>query len=208
MNPIAQYPFEISVEKVLKSSMVADPLTLLDCSPLTDGAAAIILAREDIAKKYTDTPVYLTGSGQASDTLALHDRSSLTGVLAAKIASEKAYKMAGVTAKDIPVAEVHDCFSIAELMAIEDIGFVSKGEGGKFVQDGQTKIGGKVAVNTSGGLKACGHPVGATGIKQAAEIVIQLRGDAGKRQVDGAEIGLTHNVGGSGATCVVNIFRR
>ncbi len=208
MNPIAQYPFEISVEKVLKSSMISDPLTLLDCSPLTDGAAAIILAREDIAKKYTDTPVYLTGTGQASDALALHDRKSLTEVLAAKIASKKAYKMAGVTAKDIPVAEVHDCFSIAELMAIEDLGFVEKGKGGKFVQDGQTKLGSKISVNTSGGLKACGHPVGATGIKQAAEIVTQLRGDAGKRQIDGAEIGLTHNVGGSGATCVVNIFRR
>jgi len=205
---VAQYPFEITVDKVLKSTMIADPLTLLDCSPITDGAAAIILCREDLAKKYCDTPVYVTGSGQASDTLALHDRKSLTGLQAAVDASRAAYKMAGIGVKDVDVCEVHDCFTIAEVMATEDLGFCKKGVGGKFIEDGNTQIGGKIPVNTSGGLKACGHPVGATGIKQASEIIMQLRGDAGKRQVKGAEIGMTHNVGGSGATCVVNIFRR
>lgn len=205
---VAQYPFEITVDSVLKSTMISEPLSLLDCSPLTDGAAAIILCREDLAKRYCDTPVYITGTGQASDTLALHDRGSLTGLKAAVDASKIAYKMAGVGAKDIDVCEVHDCFTIAEIMATEDLGFCKKGEGGKFAEDGNTKIGGKIPINTSGGLKACGHPVGATGIKQACEITMQLRGDAGKRTVDGAEIGMTHNVGGSGATCVVNIFRR
>lgn len=205
---VAQYPFEITVDSVLKSTMIAEPLSLLDCSPLTDGGAAIILCREDIAKKYCDTPIYITGTGQASDTLALHDRATLTGVKAAVDASKTAYKMAGVGAKDIDVCEVHDCFTIAEIMATEDLGFCKKGEGGKFVEDGNTKIGGKIPINTSGGLKACGHPVGATGIKQACEITMQLRGDAGKRQIGGAETGMTHNVGGSGATCVVNIFRR
>lgn len=205
---VAQYPFEINVDKVLNSSMISDPLTLLDCSPLTDGGAAIILCREDLAKKYTDTPVYITGSGQASDTIALHDRAYLTRVQAAIDASKTAYKMANVATKDIDVCEVHDCFTIAEVMATEDLGFCEKGNGGKFIEAGNTQIGGKIPINTSGGLKACGHPVGATGIKQASEIVTQLRGEAGKRQVDGAEIGMTHNVGGSGATCVVNIFRR
>ncbi len=205
---VAQYPFEITIDKVINSSMIADPLTLLNCSPITDGAAAIILCREDLAKKYCDTPVYLTGTGQASDTLALHDRASLTRLQAAVDASQSAYKMAGITQKDIDLCEVHDCFTIAEIMATEDLGFCKKGSGGKFIEDGNTQIGAKIPINTSGGLKACGHPVGATGIKQASEIVMQLRGDAGKRQVSGAETGMTHNVGGSGATCVVNIFRR
>lgn len=208
MNPIAQFSFEITTEKVINATMVADPLTLLDCSPISDGAAAIILARESVARKYTDTPVFIEGTGLSTDALALHDRRTLTALDAAVRASKRAYEMAGVTAKDIQVAEVHDCFTIAEIMAVEDLGFFKKGEGGKATMDGETQIGGKVSVNTSGGLKGAGHPVGATGIKQAAEIVMQLRGDIGKRQVSGAEIGLTHNVGGSGATAVVNIFKR
>ncbi|MCK4550339.1 MAG: thiolase domain-containing protein [Candidatus Aenigmarchaeota archaeon] len=208
MNPIAQFSFEITTEKVINATMVADPLTLLDCSPISDGAAAIILARESVARKYTDTPVFIDGTGLSTDALALHDRRTLTALDAAVRASKRAYEMAGVTAKDIQVAEVHDCFTIAEIMAIEDLGFFKKGEGGKATMDGETQIGGKVSVNTSGGLKGAGHPVGATGIKQAAEIVMQLRGDIGKRQVSGAEVGLTHNVGGSGATAVVNIFKR
>ncbi|MCK5473980.1 MAG: thiolase domain-containing protein [Candidatus Aenigmarchaeota archaeon] len=208
MNPIAQFPFEITTEKVINATMVADPLTLLDCSPISDGAAAIILARESVARKYTDTPVFIGGTGLSTDALALHDRRTLTALDAAVRASKRAYEMAGVTAKDIQVAEVHDCFTIAEIMAVEDLGFFKKGEGGKATMDGETQIGGKISVNTSGGLKGAGHPVGATGIKQAAEIVMQLRGDIGKRQVSGAEIGLTHNVGGSGATAVVNIFKR
>ncbi len=208
MNPIAQFQNKITVDHVLKSTMVADPLTLLDCSPVSDGAAALILCREDLAKKYTDNPVYITGSGQASDTLALAQRKSLTRLDATIVASRAAYKQAGVAPKDINVVEVHDCFTIAELMAVEDLGFAEKGKGGKFIEEGNTKLGGKIPFNTSGGLKACGHPVGATGIKQACEIVMQLRGEAGARQVKNAEIGMTHNVGGSGATAVVHIFRK
>jgi acetyl-CoA C-acetyltransferase len=208
MNPIAQFKKEITVEDVINAPMVSDPLTLFDCSPITDGAATMILCREDLAKKYTDNPIYIIGSGQASDTLALHDRRSLTTLDATVKANQMAYKQAGVTQKDIDLAEVHDCFTIAEIVATEDLGFCKKGEGGKLLDEGVTQIGGKIPVNTSGGLKAVGHPVGATGIKQAIEIVLQLRGEAGKRQVKDAEIGLTHNVGGSGATAVVHILSR
>jgi len=207
-NPIAQYRNKISVEDVLRSIMVADPLHIFDCSPITDGASAVILAPADIAHKYTDTPIYVKATSQASDTIALHDRKDITALAASVEAGKRAFKMAKLTPNDIDLVEVHDCFTIAEICAIEDLGFVKKGEGGKFTEEGNTAIGGKIPVNTSGGLKACGHPVGATGIKQAVEIVEQLRGDAGKRQVDGAEIGMTHNVGGSGATAVVHIFSR
>jgi len=208
MNPIAQFQNEITVKDVINSTMVADPLTLLDCSPITDGAAAVILCKAELAKKYTDKPVYIIGTGQASDTLALHDRRSLTTLDATVKAAQMAYKQAGITAKDVSLAEVHDCFTIAEIVATEDLGFCKKGEGGKLLDECVTEIGGKIPVNTSGGLKAVGHPVGATGIKQAAEIVMQLRGEAEKRQVKDARIGLTHNVGGSGATAVVHIFSR
>jgi len=208
MNPIAQFQNKITIDQVLNATMVADPLTLLDCSPVSDGAAAMILCREDIAKKYTSNPVYIVGSGQASDSLALAQRKSLTRLDATIMASKAAYKQAGVAPKDINVVEVHDCFTIAELMAVEDLGFAEKGKGGKFIDEGNTKLGGRVPFNTSGGLKACGHPVGATGIKQACEIVMQLRGEAGARQVKNAEIGMTHNVGGSGATAVVHIFKK
>lgn len=206
-NPIAQFRKEIKVEDVLNAPLVADPLTLLDCSPITDGAAAIILCKAELARKFTDTPVYIIASAQASDTLALHDRRSITTLDATVKAGREAYKQAGISPEDIDLAEVHDCFTIAEIMAVEDLGFCKKGEGGKLVEEGQTEIGGKIPINTSGGLKAVGHPVGATGIKQAVEIVLQLRGEAGKRQVN-AEIGLTHNVGGTGATAVVHIFKR
>jgi acetyl-CoA C-acetyltransferase len=207
-NPIAQYRNNITVDKVLNSIMVADPLHIFDCSPITDGAAALVLAPAEEAHKYTDTPIYVKGSGQASDTIALHDRRDITTLDASVYAAKRAYEMAGIGPDDIDVAEVHDCFTIAEICAIEDLGFVKKGQGGRFVEDGNTAIGGKIPVNTSGGLKACGHPVGATGIKQVAEIVNQLRGEAGKRQVEGAEIGLAHNVGGSGATALVHILGR
>ncbi|MCQ6961643.1 thiolase domain-containing protein [Methanolobus chelungpuianus] len=207
-NPIAQYRNTITVDAVLSSIMVADPLRIFDCSPITDGASAVILAPADVAHEYTDTPIYIKASGQASDTIALHDRRDITTLDASVVAGRRAYEMAGLGPKDIDLVEVHDCFTIAEICAIEDLGFVKKGEGGKATQQGETAIGGRIPVNTSGGLKACGHPVGATGIKQAVEIVQQLRGEAGKRQVDGAEVGMTHNVGGSGATAVVHIFSR
>jgi len=208
MNPISQYRNKITVDQVLNSTMVADPLHILDCSPITDGASALILCPAAVAKKYTDTPIYIKATAQASDTISLHNRRELTTLDATVVASKKAKKQANVSSKDIDVVEVHDCFTIAEICAIEDLGFVKKGEGGKFTENGETAIGGKIPVNTSGGLKSCGHPVGATGIKQAIEVVYQLRGDAGKRQVDGAEIGMTHNVGGSGATVLVHIFSR
>jgi len=208
LNPIAQFKKEITVEQVLNSSMVADPLTLFDCSPITDGAAALILCKAELAKKYVDDPIYIVSSGQASDTLALHDRRSLTTLDATVKAAQEAYKQAGITAKDIDLAEVHDCFTIAEIVATEDLGFCKKGDGGKLLDERATEIEGRIPVNTSGGLKAVGHPVGATGIKQAVEVVLQLKGQAGKRQVKNAKIGLTHNVGGSGATAVVHIFSR
>ncbi len=206
MNPNAQFNRKISIEDVLASPMVADPLHLLDCSPITDGAAAAILAPLDIAKKYTDKIVKILASTQASDTISLHNRKRFDALPAAIHAARQAYKMAGVEPKDIDVAEVHDCFTIAEIMAIEDLGFFEKGKGGKATEEGLTAIDGQIPINTSGGLKAKGHPVGATGIAQINEIVMQLRGEAGKRQVKDAEVGLTHNVGGSGGTAVVHIL--
>ncbi|MGP8319401.1 MAG: thiolase domain-containing protein [Methanosarcinaceae archaeon] len=208
MNPIAQYKNRINVDTVLNSIMVADPLHIFDCSPISDGASALVLAPAEIAHEYTDTPIYIKASAQASDTIALHDRRDITTLDATVAAAKKAYKMARVTPEDIDLIEVHDCFTIAEICAIEDLGFAKKGEGGKVTAEGETAIGGRIPVNTSGGLKACGHPVGATGIKQAVEITQQLRGEVGKRQIDGAEIGMTHNVGGSGATAVIHIFSR
>jgi len=207
-NPYAQYQNEITIETVLKSKIVADPLKVFDCSPITDGAAGVILAPLDIAYSYTKKPIEIVASAQASDTISLSARKSLTEIAATRIAAQKAYKDAKVTPKDIDVVEVHDCFTIAEIMAIEDLGFFKKGEGGKASLEGRTTFGGDVVVNTSGGLKAAGHPVGATGIKQAVEITWQLRGQAEGRQVKDAEYGLSHNVGGSGATAVVHIYKK
>ncbi|CAJ35643.1 thiolase domain-containing protein [Methanocella arvoryzae] len=205
-NPRAQFRNEITVDTVLNASMVADPFTLFDCSPITDGAAAVIVAPVEIAKKYTDSPIYVLGAGQATDTISLHNRKDFCTFGATVAAGKRAYEQAGVGPEDIDLVEVHDCFTIAELLAIEDLGFFKKGEGGPATERGDTAIGGKIAVNASGGLKATGHPVGATGIKQAVECVEQLRGEAGKRQVDGAKIAMTHNVGGTGGTAVCHIF--
>ena len=207
-NPNAQFRNEITVDKVLNSSPVADPLTLLDCSPVSDGAAAVVLCAAEKAKEFTDTPSYVRASAQSSGTIGLHNRRDITTIDATKVAARKAYEMAGITVKDVDVTEVHDCFSINGLLAIEDLGFAEKGKGGIALEEGQTMIDGDFPINPSGGLKARGHPLGATGIAQAAEIVWQLRGDADKRQVDGAEIGMTHNVGGTGGTCAVHIFGR
>ena len=208
MNPKAQFQSEISIEAVINSSVVSDPLTILDCSPITDGAAAVILAPAEDAKKYTDCPVYVKASTQASDTIALHDRRDITTLDATVHAAKKAYEQTGLGPKDMDLAEVHDCFTIAEILAIEDLGFVKKGEGGRATKSGMTALDGEIPVNPSGGLKACGHPLGATGIKQANEVVLHLRGEAGRRQVEGAEVGLTHNVGGTGGTAIVHIFSR
>lgn len=207
-NKYAQFHKEITIDEVLKSKIVSDPLKVLDCSPISDGAAVIVLAPLESAKKYNDTPIKIAASAQASDTLGLADRDSLTELKATRLAGRDAYATARLKPTDINVAEVHDCFTIAEILAMEDLGFYGKGKAAKAIEDGETEINGKISINTSGGLKGCGHPVGATGVKQIAEIVTQLRGEAGERQVAGAEVGLTHNVGGSGATAVVHILNR
>jgi acetyl-CoA C-acetyltransferase len=207
-NPIAQFQKEITLDTVLNSTMVADPLRLFDCSPITDGAAAVVVAPLEMAKKFTDTPIKVLATAQASDTIALHDRRDISTLDATVAAGNRAFKMAGLERKDIDFVEVHDCFTIAEICAIEDLGFCKKGEAGRLTAEGYTALDGNLPVNTSGGLKACGHPVGATGIKQVYEAVLQLRGEAGKRQVAGAEIGMTQNVGGTGATVAAHIFGR
>jgi len=208
LNPKAQFQRAITRETVLGSPLVASPLRVFDCAPSSDGAAAVVLCPLDHAKRYTDNAVEIIGSGQASDSLALHHRRDICTMEATKAAAARAFKMAGVEQKDIDIAEVHDNFTISEIVAIEDLGFFKKGEGGKATEDGRTGLEGDVVVNSSGGLKARGDPIGATGLAQAVEIVAQLRGTAGKRQVKDAEIGLTHNVGGTGATAVVHVFRR
>lgn len=206
-NPIAQFQNKITIDTVLNSSLVADPLRLFDCSPVTDGAAAVILCPLERAREFTDTPIQILASTQASATIALHDRQDISTIDATVAAGNRAFKMSKLERSDIDFVEVHDCFTIAELCAIEDLGFCKKGEAGRLTEEGETALHGKIPVNTSGGLKSCGHPVGATGIKQIYELVTQLRGDAGKRQID-AEIGMTHNVGGTGATVVCNILGR
>ena len=210
LNPKAQFQFEIGLEQVLASPIVAEPLKLLDCSPTSDGAAAIIITngkwKMENGKKRK--PVYIIASEVATDTLGLAGRKDLTSLLAVARAASSAYKMAGVGPENIDVAEVHDCFSIAEIIACEDLGFSQKGKVAKEIIKGRTRLGtGKPVVNPSGGLKACGHPVGATGVKQIIEIVTQLRGEAGARQVKKAKIGLAHNVGGSGAVAVIHILK-
>lgn len=207
MNPLAQYPQRITVEDVLNSTMVADPLRILDCSPITDGAAAIILCPLELAKKISKKPIVkIIGSGHSTDTIALHSRNSLCDLPVVERAAEKAYKMANKKPEDIDVAEVHDCFTIAEICVIEALGLFEKGTAGKATEEGLTKLGGKIPINTSGGLKSKGHPVGATGVAQVIEITKQLRGEAGERQVKNAKIGLTQNMGGSGGSCLVHIL--
>ena len=207
LNPKAQFHREISVEDVMKSGYIASPLKLLDCSPITDGAAAVILCESEKARKLCENPIEIIASEQTSDSLALMGRKSLTETMAARVAAKNAFEKTGLKPKDIDFAEVHDCFSIAEIFAIEALGFCKKGEGGKFTEQGKTALNGEIPVNVSGGLKAKGHPVGATGIAQAVEVCLQLRGEADKRQVKDAKIGLAHNVGGSGATCTLHLFK-
>lgn len=206
-NPRAQYPFEVTVEQVLNSIMIADPLTILDCSPITDGAAAAILCPLEMAEELSDNePVKVLASAHATDSIALHSRKDLAWLTAVEKAGEVAYKSAGLSPSDIDFAEVHDCFTIAEICVIEALGFFEKGKGGTGAESGETAIGGRIPVNPSGGLKSKGHPVGATGVAQVVEAVEQLRGDAGERQVEGARIGITENMGGTGGSCVVHIF--
>jgi acetyl-CoA C-acetyltransferase len=188
--------------------MIAWPLRLFDCSPISDGAAALLLVAEGLAPSFTEDPLHIIGSGQASD-VALHDRPDLTRLNAARRAGQQAYEMAGVAPADVKVAEVHDCFTIAEIIATEDLGFFPAGEGCRAAEEGLTSRTGPRPVNTSGGLKSKGHPVGASGAGQVIEIWKQLRGEAGARQVPGdLNLGLAHNVGGTGQTCAVHIFER
>jgi len=208
-RPVPTWECELDFLRDTKGNPnIAWPMTLFDCSPVSDGGSAALLVSEEIAKEFSDAPLYLIGSGQASDG-ALPNRNTLANLPAAEIAGKQAYEMAGLSPEDIDLAEVHDCFTIAEIMATEDLGFFQKGEGWKAVMDRKTARDGVMPVNTSGGLKSKGHPVGASGLGQVNEIWEQLHGNAGDRQITGnPQIGLTHNVGGSGQTCVVNIFER
>jgi acetyl-CoA C-acetyltransferase len=208
LNPLAQYPFKVSVEAVLNSVMVADPLRILDCSPITDGAAAMVICSLEMAKKFKKTVVRVIATGMATDAIALSSRQDITWIESTYQAAKRAYAMAGKKPEEIDLVEVHDCFTIAEICVMEALGLVEKGKGGKAVQDGLTALQGRIPVNASGGLKSKGHPVGATGVAQAVEIVKQLRGEAGPRQVKDARIGMTQNMGGSGGSSVVHIFER
>jgi len=207
LNPHAQFPFTVSLEQVMNSTMVADPLRLLDCSPITDGAAAILLAPAEEAKKLKKDPlVIIKGIGHATDTIALAQRKDILSLGAVKTAIERALKMAGKTIQDVDFAEVHDCFTIAEMLVMEAMGVVKPGQSGPATQDGLTSLEGKFPINPSGGLKSKGHPVGATGVAQICEAVSQLRGEAGKRQLDNPKTALTQNMGGSGGSSVVHIL--
>ena len=208
LNPNAFMRSSVTVEQVMKSPMICEPLTVLDCCPSTDGAAAVVLCRSDFAKRFTDAPIELIASGLATDTMYSHTKpvfGEQPGVVKAAL---DAYRMAGITPKDIDVAELHDCFTVAELLAYEDLGFCDRGDAGNWLRSGASALGGEIPCNPSGGLLSKGHPIGATGVAQLCEIFWQLRGEAGERQVDNANIGLTHNVGGNGQVCCVNIARR
>lgn len=208
LNPDAQMPKEVTLEKVLDASAIADPLSLFDCSLVTDGAAFVVLAATDIAEKVCKHRIVeVIGSGHAGDTITLATKKSITSFAAAKNAAQQAYKQAGLTPNDIDLAEVHDCFTITQIINIEDLGFAEPGRGADAVSEGITALDGKKPINTSGGLKAKGHPIGATGISQIYEVVTQLRGNAGKRQIRKADIGLTHNLGGTAGTCLIHIFK-
>jgi acetyl-CoA C-acetyltransferase len=208
LNPKAHMQKEITIETVLASKYVAWPLKLYDCSLISDGASCIILTKPELASKFTDQPVHIIGSGQATDAIGLYERECLSSLKSTKLASKAAYEMAEVKPEQINLAEVHDCFTIAELIAYEDLDFCKPGDAGKLIDSGATSLSGQIPVNTSGGLKSKGHPVGATGTAQAYEMYLQLTNQADKRQVKDAQIGLTHNIGGSGATATVHIYRR
>ncbi|HEY1948428.1 MAG TPA: thiolase domain-containing protein [Bryobacteraceae bacterium] len=205
-NPLAHMRKVITLEQALAGKPVAEPLTVYDCSLISDGAAAVVIVPAEHAPRYTSRFARVRAVSQTSDYVALDNKADITVFPSVKLAGEQAYAMAGIGPRDIEVAELHDCFTIAEIVASEDLGFIEKGEGGPFAAAGCTAIGGRLPINTSGGLKSKGHPVGATGVGQICDIIMQLRGDAGERQVARHRIGLTQNLGGSGATCVVTIL--
>jgi acetyl-CoA C-acetyltransferase len=206
LNPDAHLRKIITLDQALAGKPVADPLNLYDCSLISDGAAAVIVTAADRARDFSDKPVRVLGVAQASDYLALDQKADITTFPAVKAASRKAYKMAGVGPADIEFGELHDCFTIAEIIALEDLGFVPRGQGGPCSAAGYTALGGAKPMNTSGGLKSKGHPVGATGVAQICDLVQQIRGEAGERQVSKHSLGLAENLGGSGASCVVTIL--
>ncbi|MBA4452923.1 MAG: thiolase domain-containing protein [Nitrosopumilaceae archaeon] len=207
LNPKAHMHKKISVEDVMNSAVVASPLKLFDCCPFSDGASSVILCSEKFAKEHSKDYIEVIGSGRGGSPAALQGREHMTTIPSTKLAAEKAYKMAGVTAKDIDFAEVHDCFTIAEVVDTEDLGFFEKGQGVQAVREGRTKLNSDISINPSGGLKSKGHPIGATGVGQVAEVFDQLTGKAGERTVKDAKIGLTHNFGATGASCAVHIFQ-
>ncbi len=206
LNPEAQMRKTITMEQAMAGKPIADPLNLYDCSLISDGAAAVLLAPAERAREFTDKPVRVMGIAQASDFVALDQKADITTFPAVRRAARKAYEMAGVGPADIELAELHDCFTIAEIIALEDLGFVGRGEGGPFTLEGHTARTGSKPVNTSGGLKSKGHPVGATGAAQICDLVLQMRCEAGARQAPRHTLGLAENLGGSGATCVVTIL--
>ncbi|SFT03174.1 thiolase domain-containing protein [Halostagnicola kamekurae] len=207
-NPHAQLGFECSLEDAQSAPVVADPLNLYHCCPTSDGAACALIVSEDVVDDYTDDPIRIAGVGAGSDSVGLYQRDTYTGVPASQQAAESAYEMANVGPDNLDFAEVHDCFAIAELLAYEDLGFCERGEAGNLIESGATKLGGNLPVNTSGGLKSKGHPIGATGAGQVVEVFKQLSGEAGERQVENPTRGLTHNVGGSGGAAVVHVFEK
>jgi acetyl-CoA C-acetyltransferase len=205
-NPLAHLRKPITMEQALAGKPVAEPLTVYDCSLISDGAAAVIVAPLERASEFHSEPVRILGIAQTSDVVALDRKQDITTFRAVRLAAEKAYKMAGVTPRDIEFAELHDCFTIAEIMATEDLGWVEKGQGGPYALEGRTCLHGERPVNPSGGLKAKGHPVGATGVGQICDVAMQIRGQAGALQVARHSLGLAENLGGSGATAVVTIL--
>ncbi len=205
-NPLAHMRKVITMQQALAGKPISEPLTVYDCSLISDGAAAVMIAPTERAAEFTDKPVMILGIAQTSDAVALDAKEDITTFRAVRTAAAKAYKMAGVTARDIQFAELHDCFTIAEIIAMEDLGFVGPGEGGPYALSGRTCLNGDRPVNASGGLKAKGHPVGATGAGQICDIVTQIRGEEGELQVARHSLGLAENLGGSGATAVVTIL--
>lgn len=208
LNPHAQMRKAITIDDVLSAPRIADPFGLFDCSLVTDGAAFMVLTTEEIARQAgsRNRVVTVSGAGHGGDALTLHGKKSMTSFAATKQAAAQAYAQAGLGPQDIDLAEVHDCFTITQIINTEDLGFFEPGTGADAVATGRTSRLGDKPINVSGGLKAKGHPIGATGISQAIEIVTQLRGDAQDRQIPQADIGLTHNLGGTAGTCVVTIL--
>jgi acetyl-CoA C-acetyltransferase len=206
LNPLAQFRMKITTDQVLSATMVADPLGLLDCSPVTDGAAAVIVTTSEIAKKMNKPVVQIKASANATDMMALHCRKDPASIPSVAKAAEKAYQLAEISPDDLDLIEVHDCFTIAELIITEELKLVERGKAGPAIKDGLTRYDGKIPVNLSGGLKSKGHPVGASGVAQIIEIVEQLRGHAGDRQVKNARLGMAQNMGGSGGSCVIHIL--